>query len=392
MFKHIPKKIVLIILCLLPLLITGCWNNVELNDRGFVVGVGLDKALDGKIEYSVQIIKPSVLESRKQGGNVKATEVISAQGQTVFEAIRNLLTSTNQKLFYGHMQVIIIGEELARQGILNVMDFFVRDTEPDKRAQVIIARGTTAREILTAEGETQDIPAVEIINTLKNTKALPKIKETKLFELMKIVNSKGKNPVLGIVATPEKSKTLTVAQLDFTGTAVFNKDKLVGWLNPEETTGFLFTENKITSGIINVSNPLDTSAKVAIEMTRSSTKKDVRFINGEPVLYIEIKEEGNMSEVEGQGDLTAPDQVKELENETAQVIKNKVANVIRLAQEEYQSDIFGFGDIVHRKNLKYWREVENDWNEVFSTLPANIKVESKIRRSGLIKKQAGVAK
>ena len=356
------------------------------------MAVGLDKATNGQFDYSVQIIKPSAIESRKQGGSSVATETISSQGQTVFEAIRNLLSKTDKKLFYGHIQVIVIGEELARQGILNVMDMFVRNIETDKRAHIIIARGTTARNILAAEGEVQDIPAVEITNTLENVKSLPKIKETKLHEVIKNINSNGNNPVLGVVTTPETTEKLTVAELDFTGAAVFNKDKLVGWLNPEETTGFLFIENKIKSGIINVNNPFDTRAKVAIEIIRSSTKKDVRFINGEPVIYIEVKQEGNMVDQQGEGDLTAPDKIKILENETAQVIKNEIYHVISLAQGEFQSDIFGLGDIVHKKNLKYWREVENNWNGEFSDLSVEVKVDSRIRRSGLIKKQAGEAR
>ncbi len=393
MLKPLIKKIsVLLILCLLPLVITGCWNNIDLSDRRFVVGVGLDKASNGQIDFSVQLLKPSVLESRKQGGSINATEVISSQGQTVFEAVRKLLNNSDHKLFYGHVQLIVIGEKLARQGFINVVDFFVRDTGPDKRTSVIIARGTTAREVLTAKGVQQDSPAVEIASTIKNTKAFPQIKETMLLEIMKVVNSKGKNLVVGVVTTPENTGELTVDKLNFTGAAVFSKDKLVGWLNPEETTGYLFAEGRIESGIINVTNPMDTTAKVSIEIFRSSAKKDVRFINGEPVLSIEIKEEGNVGEQQGPGDLTSFDEIAKLESETAQVIKKQVADVVRVSQEKYQVDIFGFGEIVHRKNLKYWQEVENNWNDVFTTLPVEIKVESKILRSGLIKKQAGEAK
>lgn len=392
MLKNIRKKMIFIILLLMPIFITGCWNNVDLNDRTFVVGAGLDKSRSGQFDFSIQVIKPSAIGSRKQGGSIKATQNISSQGITVFDAVRNMLIKSNKKPFYGHIQVIIIGEDLARQGIANVLDWFSRDTEPDKRCLVLIAKGTTARQVLQAEGALEDIPVVEITNAIKNRKAIPKIQESLHDEFVKGLNSKGKNLVAAAVSIPSHKQKLSVLDLNFTGAAVFKKDKLVGWLSPEATTGYLFTQSKVTSGIINIANPVDPQGKVAIEILRSQGKLDVSFRNGEPVLYIKIKEEGNVGEQQGKGDLTSFNQVRKLENETAQVIKKDVMKAISQAQDDYKVDIFGFGNIVHRKNLKYWQQAENNWNEIFPDLHVEIQVESKIRRTGLIRKQVGEAK
>ena len=390
MLKNLRKNMIVFVILLMPIFITGCWNNVDLNDRTFVVGAVLDKSRSGQIDYSIQVVKPSAIGSRKQGGSIKVTQNIYSQGITVFDAVRNMLAKSNKKPFYGHIQVIIIGEDLARQGIANALDFFTRDTEPDKRCLVLVAKGTTARQVLQAEGALEDIPAVEITNTFNNSKALPKIKETRHDEIIKGLNSKGKNPVAAAVSIPSHKQKLSVTDLNFAGAAVFKKDKLVGWLNPEATR-YWFTQNKVKSVIINIANPVDPQGKVAIEIIRSRGKLDVRFRNGEPVLYIKIKGEGNVGEQQGQGDLTSFNQVRKLENETAQVIKKDVMKAIRQAQDDYKVDIFGFGDIVHRKNLKYWQQVENNWNEIFPDLQVEIQVDSKIRRSGLIRKQAGEA-
>jgi spore germination protein KC len=270
------------------------------------------------------------------------------------------------------------------------LDWFARDTEPDKRCLVLIAKGTTARQVLEVEGALEDIPAVEITNTLNNIKALPKIQQSQLDEIEKGLNSKGKNLVIGTVSIPSKQK-LSVSDLNFIGSAVFKKDKLVGWLTPEETTGYLFTQKRVKSGIINIANPLDPQYKLAIEIVRSSAKMNVDFHNNKPLLIVKVKAEGDVGEQEGRGDLTNFDQVQNLENETAQIIKENISKALRKGQN-YQVDIFGFGDIVHKKNLKYWQENENDWNDIFSASPVEIKVEFKIRRSGLIIQQVGGAK
>ncbi|MGI5922100.1 MAG: Ger(x)C family spore germination protein [Syntrophomonadaceae bacterium] len=384
----VRKKIIVMVLLLIPVFVTGCWDNIDLKDRIFVVGAGLDKSSNGKYEYTVQVVKPSAIGARKQGSTIRVTETFTCQGVTVFDAVRNMATKGNKRLYYGQIQVIVIGEDVAREGISDALDWFARDTEPDKRSLVLIARNTTAREVLTIESDLEDIPAVEIADTLRNRKVLPKIKDCQLNEILKSLDSMGTNAVIGIVAVPSNKEKLTVVDLIYTGGAVFDKDKLAGWLTPQEITGYLFTQNKVESGIINITNPFDPQGKIAIEITRSQTKLGVRFKDGNPILNIQIKQEGNLGEQQGGGDLTSFDQVTRLEKETAQVIKRDVMKTINRAQD-YKIDIFGFGDIVHRHHLQYWRQVENDWNEIFSTLPVEIEVESKIRRAGLIKRQVG---
>ena len=57
---------------------------------------------------------------------------------------------------------------------------------------------------------------------------------------------------------------------------------------------------------------------------------------------------------------------------------------IKKVQEDYQSDIFGFGEVIHRANPKAWKQLESNWDQEFSTLEVSVKVDAKIRRVGTI--------
>ena len=59
-----------------------------------------------------------------------------------------------------------------------------------------------------------------------------------------------------------------------------------------------------------------------------------------------------------------------------------VNKTITVTQDKYDSDIFGFGSLIHRKEPKYWKTVENNWPEQYKDLEVQIKVKSKIRRKG----------
>lgn len=381
------KIVVLVIFVLICIVSSGCWNNKDLTDISFAIAVGLDKTEDDKIELTVQLVKSSAMQRSSGGVTEKAYWVLSSTGETVFEALRNQLTTVDRKIYVNHIQLIVIGENLAKKGIQDALDFFERDQELNLQADVIITKGITAKEVLQAESELESLPAMHLVDIIKNHVALAKMKEIIVFDLFREMGSQGRELVVSGVSpkTPETKEKLLIKDLKIEGASVFKGDKLVGWLNARETRGFLFVINKVQSTIINIQNPLDKDKKVAIEVTQSNTKMDVEIKDGQIMLIVEVNEEGNIGDQQNGGDLTTEEMLIKLEEETEKVIEEEIWDVIKLAQKEYEADIFGFGEIVYRKYLDYWKQVKDHWNKEFSQASAEIKVKSHIRRSGMIK-------
>ncbi|WMJ81672.1 Ger(x)C family spore germination protein [Clostridium sp. MB40-C1] len=379
------KKIKLFIICLMFFVLSGCWNNKDLREMGIVVGVSLEKVNNDEIEVTIQLIEPTLDEKGNQGGKDKTWRSLSARGKTAFEANRNLLTKVNKQLNYSNIQVMIIGEKLAQDGIGDILDFFQRVHEIDKREIVLISKGINPKKLLNIEPSEQDASALEIIQIVKNTSKLASIRRMTIHDLILNIAEEN-NSVIGMVKILEVNEKLTTENLDFMGAAVFNKDKLAGWLSPSESYGFSIVDNKFKNPIINISNPLDSDKKVTIEITQCVTKKNVIFNNSKPMLSVEVNAEGKMVEQHGKGDLTSANKIKDLELETAEEIKKIVDNTIKNAQENLHIDIFSFGKVIHSKNLTYWRQVKNNWNEVFCDLPVDIKVQYKNKEMGFIKK------
>lgn len=64
-------------------------------------------------------------------------------------------------------------------------------------------------------------------------------------------------------------------------------------------------------------------------------------------------------------------------------IKEDIENTIRKVQEEYKSDIFGFGEAIHRSNPEMWNLLKKDWDDrEFPDLKVHTEVDVKIRRLG----------
>jgi spore germination protein KC len=379
------KVFILLLFAFIQLLQTGCWNNRDLAQLSIATGIGIDKAGEGRILLTIQIVKPSsVMKKGKNGGSgeEKAVSNVTQEGDTVFEALRDILKKVNHKIFLSTVQIIIVGEDLARDGISDILDFFERDHEIQFKTNIAIAKGITAGELLEMKSETSDIPARYIAETLKNGDGRAKTIKTMLIDLSKIIEMSGKQIVIGAVSKNE-SKTV-----DAEGVAVIFADKLVGWLSPEETRGYLFAAGKVKSTIIVIQNPSFPQKKVSVEIIRSSSKLGINWENGRPVFTIKIKAEGNLADQQDGGDLTAKEPLDQCEQLLRQEIMKEVKEMLKISQEQYESDILGFGEIIHKYHLKYWRGAELNWKETYSQTPVKIDIEAKIRRSGLITRPA----
>jgi len=386
------KIFICITFILLPVMLAGCWNRRELNTLAVVQAMGIDKTEDGKLSITIQILKPGNIKGAENGGGVtpggKGVLIVTSTGETVFDAIRNATTEADRKLYFPHNRVIVIGEEAARSGIAPLLDFIDRDPEPRLRPYVFIAKGK-AKDILEGEHEQEKIPAKAIEDLAKGTIATSNVQGVELYELFKVLASKSSDPFLpGIKITKDEEdgdgdgKQL----IKLHETAIFKGDKLTGWFDGRETRGLLWVLGKVKSGIIVVKSPLEETKNVSLEIIRASSKVRLEMADGKLLITIEVKEEGNLAEQMSHVDLTKPDTFAELEKRQAAAIREEINAALDKAQKEWGVDIFKFGEEVHRKLPRDWKELKKKWAEEFKNVEVKIEVEAKLRRIGMTTK------
>lgn len=381
--KKVFKITVFFFLSMLPLMLAGCWNNKDLTDINIVSALGIERTEEGKILVTVQVVEPSAIQStssgKGKGGGTQLKPVfnVSYAGETVFEALRGMLSKVDKKLFLSTVQVLILGENLAREGIDKAIDFFLRDHEVGYKMDVLVAKDASPREILDVETEMESIQGMYIKGTIENTVSRGTAMRIMLIDLIKDMGSSGKQLVIGQIKKAGQKEVWTE------GSAVFRDCKLVGWLDSYETRGYLFATGKVKSAIINIQ--VD-RGKVAMEIIGSKGKVDVQFKNGKPAfLTIKVELEANVGEYDVKGKLELPDSLINLEKNLSEEVKREIKKALDRTQKDYASDIFGFGSYLHKYHPRYWEKVKGDWNDTFSRLPVNIEVDAKIRRIGLIK-------
>jgi spore germination protein KC len=382
------KLLLLMLICSL-VLSTGCWNRVEIEDRSFVKGVAVDKAkVEEKIQITAQLAKIQAIRVGIQGGGgggEKAFWTISSTGWTVFDAVRNFVNQASRKLFWSFNEVIIFGEELAKEGVGPAVDFFLRGHEARRRAWILVAKGSPGTDILVLKYPLEPVSAVAISDLIEASGAVSTSIKVDLNKFAQGLASQSGATLAGRIELMAGEKEDEPQGLRLTGAAVFKKDKLIGWLDRKETRGVLWAKGEVKSGIIVAQAPDDEAKTMGLEIIRANGKIVPQLTGGQLVIVIEVNLESHLGDQLSGKNLTETALLDRLAKAQTTVVENEIKAALAKAQQELKADFFGFGDAVYRSFPRLWEEeLKHRWDDIFPDLKVELKVSSQIRRPGMI--------
>ncbi len=374
------KKLVILLSLLLSLLLTGCWNRREIGKIAIVMGFAVDSAeKEDEIEITAQIANTRTITSASEsggggGGEQKPYLNLSSTGEYVFPSIRSSVTKSGAKLYMAHNFVVLFGEDTAKRGLGNYMDFFLRDHELRLDVNLLVAKGRGA-DILDVDTGFQSIPALHIKDLLKAQKQLSTGMSVTVFDFMNQLAAGRSAPLLPII---EIDDTSGEEVLHMAGTAVFHEDKMIGELDPHETRGYLWAKDAVQEAVLVAETGDD---KIGIEVLRSKGSIAVETDeNGQIVMVLRTEAEGSIGSERGRGNYTTPSGTEKLLDAFAASIESEIRACIEKSHE-LRADIFGFSDVLYRHHPKLWKQMEG---KTFYDLPVRIEVKTRLDSSGRI--------
>ncbi|ABR49341.1 spore germination B3 GerAC family protein [Alkaliphilus metalliredigens QYMF] len=374
------KSSLILILLLSTLLTTSCWSRREIDELGFVMGLGISKTEAGLYSVVVQVANPDALVADVTDSRHLYT-IIKSEGLTFFDALRNLSMVAGRRLYIAHITTLIIHDSIAIEGLEDVIGFLVQDMETRLETKILISK-IPPEDILDTQNHLGVIPAVVLSTIADNYGANSKIYISDLHETVEAVNNPSTNYVTTLVEILPPPSKKELPQLKLTQIAIFEDDKLRGYLDYEEGQGFNLITNNFKNALI-VFESAATGDNIVIEVLESTTKITPSYENEKVNFHIELKLTGNVAErvpIKGRAhDLD----IYHVQDELCRVLENKLNRSISTAQEKYEVDYFNLSKDFHRKYPKEFKEIKDDWNEVFSHADITVKVESNVIHSAL---------
>ena len=304
------------------------------------------------------------------------------------------MTKESPRIIYAsHLRILVIGESPAKEGIADVLDYLFRDHEFRNDFYIIVAKHTKAENILKVMTSLEKISSIELFHALETSELewAPTRKVT-LNELISDLTEEGKQAVLtGIEikgdqqAGQTEKNTQRIApssRLQYSGFAVFNADKLIGWLDEDDSKAYNYITNRVTRTVGQMTCP--GGGVLSNEVIRSRTAVKGKQENGKPSIDVFVRIEQNVGEVACHVDLNKLQTIEEINRLTNRKVERLIERSIETMQKKYKVDIYGFGQVIHRAEPKLWKRIGKDWDSYFVDLPVNVKVDTKTRRLGIV--------
>ena len=370
-------KCAIIAVLLVSFLFSGC--NVKedrLKDMALAQALGIDlKDENYDVSFMVYDLSKTRGSSAELSGTL--TKVFKGSGESVPYAITNLTTLIGKKPYYSHNRLVIVGEEMAEEGLSTVFDFLYRNSEMRPYVLVAIARGEAGDILGTKFGEALN-PAEEIQNVITVGAYYSYVPQIEIIDIAISTLEKTSDSYLPIVEVVKESEDELVKA---SGTAVFNKMKLVGELNEEETKGLLWINDKIQYGTLVCET--STQNMVSSEIIDANTDVDVSVENEKIKYTIRVNCALNIDQVDGkESNNLSRRQMEEIERTYSEIIENQINSALQKCLGEYKSDVFRLGKRLWQKYPETYREVSEKWRENFDELDFAIEVKTQVSKTG----------
>lgn len=305
------KKI--FIFALVSVLLTGCYDNFDLEDRDICTAVAIDYS--DEEGYTIMLSVPALEKEDELKREIK-----TQTGKTLKETAELIDQKSSKGIYYGHTQAVILGMGLLRneRAIGELTEYLKDNVQIDKN--ILISAAYDIKEIMELDPGDDKLTGFYISGFYDNSKdERTFVNKENLLDLLK-ERAGNRAAAIPLVSAENESPC-------FNGIVVLQKNTLKGVLTENAAYGFMWITDRNFNGTVTTGEPA-----VSTEILEKKTSYDVSEENGARKLNITIDATGNMWNY-------SDDEIKSKASEYLSAFKAQIASQARMAVEElYKMD------------------------------------------------------
>ncbi len=388
------KKVIIIILSCI--LLSGCWDKIEIDRRSLISIISVDIGEQAGKEKELKNLSPDEpftgMDLKKlkvtfgapdisqlgpdKGGTAKdmytTTDAYSMQ-----DAVDKVALKSSRDISFSHIKLLVLSKDLTTypEILKEIVDYLQREPSLNRNMYVVISDGKAEEYIKhkpTMEKNIENYISGLIENTTRRTSILP----VTLNEFLTLLSENG-NAMLPRM-TIEKDKN----ELGISGVSIIKDYKYKGDLSAIETANLEMLRGKIKGGrktIYKNGHPVD----IVIDGVERKISMDNQ--QGKLTFNISLDIEGELKDYYVDGEIFSRNMLQSLQQNLNNSVKQECAQVVQITQREFGVDPIGVREYVEKYHPSLWKQIENNWSEVYSSATINVIVNSNIRRIGVVK-------
>lgn len=328
-------KIKITILLLITIILSGCYNYVEINNLVLVSGIGID------YENNMYNVSFETLYQDKESSdsNFEKGIIKTGKGKTLGEAFDNITLGIEKEPYFAHLKVLVISQSIAENHLNEIFDFFLRNNDIRNIFSIVVADNTKPEKVLSNSDNYFPVASEKIKNLLENNVYSNYISKNKYFKnVASNYLSKDKNISLSTV-------TFENDELKLGRIIVFNNKKPVGSLNNDMSLILSIIDNTKPSSLLTIN--YEENKNVTIRIYKSNTKikiMDDKFIIKNNLMAEVVENSLNIN-------LENTKSEYKIKKEFEDLINNKTETLVKYLQN-INSDVLGINRMYYIKNRK----------------------------------------
>jgi spore germination protein KC len=365
------KSLLILVTLVLVLLLTGCWDNVEINDREYIFAVGIDKGEDDNFLFTAEI--PKINE-----GSEEERLIYTAESKNFANFYNDSFLRSDKVISDRLMQVIVIGESTASDPscIKRIFDEIERSPQINRRVKIAVAKGD-AKDIITTE-----IPSNPIVGRYLS-ELLVKLKKENYQDIYTfdeaLLNFKDFNsemiPLVEKIDDGLKiEKSAVIKNYQHIGNLSYEENEIIMLLLDPSNSNMKSVNIKLEDSSISLGAvSIRTIERIDLENSKLTANYYVDLF-----CYIDSFELGNKS-------LSDQKFLEQIKVTATNQISEQTVNTINKLQKIYKSDLLKIKDKLYKFHKTDYDKIKDNYEQVFSDANINVHYSIEIKSTGLVK-------
>lgn len=366
---------------LFPILLTGCWDIKDTQDINYLTSIGFDYVDNQYIVYAQLLDFTSVakMESGKPTEQVPVW-VGHGKGETVRSAVNNLYHSSQLRIFYGHINAIVVSENVLKKGLKEVNELQQRYYEM-RYTPWIFGTREPIDKLFAVNPFFNLSPMMSLLHQPQESyKQESHITPLTSREFVSDIHEPGKAttlPSLSITDGHWNKEREPHSMLEMNGVFVFQDGKYQGWLSAKGVRGLRWVEPKTNRSPIIIRSGEEPQAALSLKNPKVEITPKIQ--NGKVYFSVDVKLFGTISEI------LQPISESLLEQKASELVQDEIKNTYRNGLK-INSDLLQLEHALYRQKNKEWKKINSGSGFKLASKSLNeIKVSVKLDNAGKLK-------
>ncbi|MGL5869681.1 Ger(x)C family spore germination protein [Clostridium chrysemydis] len=362
---------VLLIVFILPLIISGCYNYREINLVTFTTSIIFDIDDVGNVITYMDCVRPYRNENESSDSGKRI--IYKGKGKTALEAIRDLNMAASYKINFTQNRALIFTETAARQGIDKFLSLINNDQEFQAKPYAFVYFGDVD-ELLNITASDEEYLGVFLNDLVQKNKVNSRTIATNISDYLAESQIGSDYALLGAL---ELREDLGQKRVELKGGVLMKNSVMLEKIDVTEGLSYNFLMDNLSAGTLEIPNPQMKDGFITLEILNNKTKTDIEYNGSRVLLTKKIKTRVVLAEEQGRF-IYNREAIKNLEEEE----EKRLALYLHSFFDKFNKKNIDILGIEHTLEKKYPKLIVKN---ILSKIDLKIDVDVNIEGSNRVK-------